>query len=159
MDKRIRNLDNSVRVQAEPFDAGLELSEFVKSCSGAGGISTFVGVVRGHNDEGPIQSMTLEHYPGMTERELKRLLSEAQVRWSLNHVLIIHRFGRLMVDEPIVLVATASKHRKDAIKSCEFLIDCLKTTAPFWKLEDNGNDATWVDAKESDCEHSDTWRA
>ena len=142
------NAKEQVRVQEDAFDAGSELNAFLKDSAGAGGISTFIGVVRGKSQIGNLQSMTLDHYPGMTERELEKIVEEAKTRWQLIRCKIIHRYGRLVPGENIVFVATAAEHRKESIESCEFLIDILKTRATFWKLEESDSAALWVEAKE-----------
>src|ERR687883_118458 len=125
-----------IRVQREDFDVGAELEALTRGKTGIGGITSFVGLVRDIAGDKRIGAMTLEHYPGMTERELEAIEAEARRRWPLDAVLIIHRYGRLEPGERIVLVATASAHREAAFESCQFLIDWLKTKAPFWKLEE-----------------------
>ena len=151
-----------IRVQREDFDPGAELAGFAAGNTAVGGICTFVGVVReregGQADDGGIGAMTLEHYPGMTEKELARIEDEARRRWPLEDVLVIHRHGRLVPGDRIVLVATASAHRKAAFESCEFLIDWLKTRAPFWKKEETTAGARWVAAKESDDAAAGRWK-
>jgi len=151
-----------IRVQEEDFDPGVELARFGAGNHAVGGVCVFVGLVR---DEArpaggavAIGAMTLEHYPGMTERELARIEAEARRRWPLEDTLIIHRYGRLVPGERIVLVATASPHRKAAFEACEFLIDWLKTQAPFWKREETAAGARWVAARESDDAAADRWR-
>jgi molybdopterin synthase catalytic subunit len=146
-----------IRVQREPFDPGAELAAFGRGDAGIGGVASFVGLVRGAVDGSPLRAMTLEHYPGMTERQLARIEAEARGRWPLADCLIVHRFGRMEPGEPIVLVATASAHRQAALESCAFLIDWLKTAAPFWKLEETEAGAAWVDARESDDEAAARW--
>src|SRR6478735_9637492 len=121
-----------VRVQAEPFDAGSELARLGHGRTDIGAVASFVGLVRDEHGGEPVTAMTLEHYPGMTERQLERIEAEAQRRWPLQASLIVHRVGRMLPGEPIVLVATASAHRHAALEACAFLIDWLKTAAPFW---------------------------
>ena len=150
-----------IRVQREDFDPGVELARFGAGNHAIGGVCVFVGLVR---DGAPaaagderIGAMTLEHYPGMTERELERIDAEAHRRWPLEDSLIIHRHGRLVPGERIVLVATASPHRQAAFEACEFLIDWLKTKAPFWKKEESTTGARWVEARDSDNAAADRW--
>jgi len=138
------------------FNLTKEINTIKSQNNNIGGIASFVGIVRsGSNDT--LKSMTLEHYPGMTEKMLKKIESEAKTRWKLKDSLIIHRYGKLLPGEQIVLVATASEHRNNAIKSCEFLIDWLKTKAPFWKLEDTISGKKWVSEKNSDLEAVTKW--
>jgi molybdopterin synthase catalytic subunit len=148
-----------IRVQREDFDIGAELEALSRGKTAIGGIASFVGLVRDLAGGRPIAAMTLEHYAGMTERELEAIADEAHRRWPLDAVLIIHRFGRLAPGERIVLVATASAHREAAFQSCHFLIDWLKTKAPFWKLEETPEGARWVDAQASDEAAAKRWIA
>lgn len=135
-----------VRVQAEDFDPGLELARL--EALGCGGVASFTGIVRG---DGGLCAMTLEHYPGMTLRALEEIADAAARRWPLDGIVLIHRFGRLLPGARIVLVATASRHRAAALEACAFLIDWLKTGAPFWKQEEWDDGATrWVEAKADD---------
>lgn len=139
-----------VRVQREDFDTGVEINRLTAGRTDIGAIVTFTGTVRG-GGERAIVSMTLEHYPGMTEAELARVEAEAQARWPLQASLIVHRFGELRPGDNIVLVITASPHRKAAFEAAEFLMDFLKTRATFWKKEaDAAGNGEWVDARESD---------
>ncbi len=151
-----------IRVQSEDFDPGVELARFGADNHAIGGICLFVGLVRdGAAEAGSderIGAMTLEHYPGMTERELERIEAEARRRWPLEATLIVHRHGRLLPGDRIVLVATASPHRKAAFEACEFLIDWLKTKAPFWKKEETTAGARWVEARQSDEAAAERWR-
>ena len=147
----------SVRVQHEDFDVGAELAALTGGRTDIGGVASFLGLVRDMAGGAPISAMTLEHYPGMTEKMLGEIEAEARARWPLDATLIIHRYGRLEPGDRIVLVATASAHRKAALESCEFLIDWLKTRAPFWKLEDTGAGAQWVAAKDSDDTAAARW--
>jgi molybdopterin synthase catalytic subunit len=147
-----------IRVQAEDFDVGAELAAMAAGDHGVGAVASFVGLVRATDGDTRIEAMTLEHYPGMTERMLERIEDEARARWRLAASLIIHRVGRLAPGERIVLVATASAHRQDALDACAFLIDWLKTKAPFWKLEEGDHGAEWVDARESDDLAAAKWR-
>jgi molybdopterin synthase catalytic subunit len=147
-----------IRVQEEPFDVGAELAVLSAGRTDIGAVASFVGLVRDMAGESRISSMTLEHYPGMTERQLERIEAEARARWPLQASLIVHRFGRMAPGEPIVLVATASEHRRAALEACAFLIDWLKTEAPFWKLEETPAGAVWVEARASDEDARERWR-
>jgi len=146
-----------IRVQKEDFDAGQEIGVISARNFEVGGVASFIGLVRGSNEESQITAMTLEHYPGMTEKILYGLESEARTRWQLEDVLIIHRYGRMIPGEQIVLVITASAHREDALESCQFLIDRLKTVAPFWKKEDTPVGSRWVESKSQDDTASERW--
>ncbi len=146
-----------IRVQQEDFDLGIELSRLTEGNKAIGGLCSFVGLVREMAGEDEISAMTLEHYPGMTEKALIEIEAEANQRWALNATLIIHRYGRLEPGEQIVLVAAASAHREAAFEACHFLIDWLKTKAPFWKLEDTRDGANWVDARDSDDVATARW--
>jgi molybdopterin synthase catalytic subunit len=147
-----------IKVQREDFDIGAELAPLTDGNHAVGGLAMFVGLVRDLAPHGEITSMTLEHYPGMTEKRLAEIEAEARSRWPLEGVLIIHRYGRLEPGERIVLVATTSSHRQAALDSCGFLIDWLKTKAPFWKLEEGAKGAQWVDARESDDRAAEKWK-
>jgi molybdopterin synthase catalytic subunit len=146
-----------IRVQREDFDVGAELDALTRGRTDVGGVATFMGLVRDLVGDGALRAMTLEHYPGMTERELEAIDQEARRRWPLQATLIIHRYGRLEPGERIVLVATASAHRQAAFESCQFLMDWLKTKAPFWKLEETAEGERWVAAKGSDDDAADRW--
>ncbi|QMU58044.1 MAG: molybdenum cofactor biosynthesis protein MoaE [Boseongicola sp.] len=145
----------SVRVQAEPFDAGEELRLFSEAANGAGAVVTFSGLVR--DEGGTLGGMEIEHYPGMTEKALEAIRAEAMDRWSLQDALVIHRFGPLKPGEQIMMVATAARHRADAFQAAEFLMDFLKSRAPFWKKELSGDGTTWVDAKTDDEDALKRW--
>jgi molybdopterin synthase catalytic subunit len=145
-----------VRVQQQSFDVGAELAGLSAGRTDIGALASFVGLVRAHGGE-PITAMTLEHYPGMTERKLAEIEAEAHARWSLQASLIVHRYGRMLPGEPIVLVATASQHRAAALEACAFLIDWLKTKAPFWKLEESPEASRWVEARSTDDEAAARW--
>jgi molybdopterin synthase catalytic subunit len=150
----------AVRVQQEDFDPGAELERLTAGDTSIGGVATFIGLVRDLHGDGGIDAMTLEHYPGMTEKLLGDIEAEARRRWPLQSSLIIHRYGRLEPGDRIVLVATASAHRKAALESCHFLIDWLKTKAPFWKLEETGNgERVWVEARTEDDVAAGRWTA
>jgi len=146
-----------IRVQREDFDFGHEVASLSAGNTGVGGVCAFSGLVREMAGENEISAMTLEHYPGMTEKALGEVEAEAQRRWPLEKTLIIHRYGRLEPGEQIVLVAASSAHRDAAFDACRFMIDWLKTQAPFWKLEETQNGALWVDAKASDHEAQARW--
>ena len=145
-----------VRVQEEDFDVGAEISRMTERRSDVGALASFVGLVRS-TPEKPVNSMTLEHYPGMTERKLEEIAAVAHDRWDLTGSLIIHRYGRMVPGDQIVLVVTGSAHRQAAFESCQFLMDWLKTKAPFWKLEETPEGAEWVDAREADDEAARRW--
>jgi molybdopterin synthase catalytic subunit len=148
-----------IRVQREDFDTGAELEALTRGRTDIGGLACFVGLVRELAGGDRIAAMTLDHYPGMTERAIAEIEAEARRRWPLEATLIIHRFGRLEPGDRIVLVATAAAHRAAAFESCEFLIDWLKTKAPFWKLEETPQGARWVEAQASDDEAAGRWVA
>jgi molybdopterin synthase catalytic subunit len=147
----------SIRVQEAPFDLAAESAALAAGRVDVGGIASFVGLCRA--DDG-LQALVLEHYPGMTERALTRIAEQACARWPLTGCTVIHRFGRMLPGDPIVLVLTASAHRVAALESCAFLIDWLKTDAPFWKREEFADGATrWVDAKAEDDAAASRWKA
>ncbi len=146
-----------IRVQEEDFDVGAEIETLTRGNRRIGGVASFLGVVRETAGDQPIEAMTLEHYPGMTERALAEIEAEARQRWPLEACLIIHRYGRLEPGDRIVMVATASAHRQAALEACAFLIDWLKTKAPFWKLEETADGGKWVDARASDDQAAQRW--
>ena len=146
-----------IRVQREDFDVGRELEGLSPANHAVGGVCAFVGLVRDMAGAETVAAMTLEHYPGMTEKALERIEAEANRRWPLEASLIVHRFGRLEPGERIVLVATASAHRRAAFEACRFLVDWLKTEAPFWKLEDTPDGARWVEARAGDDAAAARW--
>lgn len=147
-----------IRVQENLFDLGEELKALSNGRTDIGAVASFTGLVRDMADDQSVSAMTLEHYPGMTEKKLAEIEEEANRRWPLQASLIIHRYGRMEPGEPIVLVAAASKHRAAALEACAFLIDWLKTKAPFWKLEEGDGQASWVDARTSDDEAAARWQ-
>ncbi len=147
----------AVRVQEADFDVGAELAALTANNHRVGGVGVFVGVVRDTAGGSAVSGMTLEHYPGMTERQLAAIEAEAAARWPLEASLIVHRVGRLAPGETIVLVACASAHRQAALDATAFLIDWLKTKAPFWKLEETADGECWVDARESDDAAAARW--
>lgn len=144
-----------VRVQSAIFDAGAELNDFAQNRADVGAVVSFTGVVR--DVSGGLISMEIEHYPGMTEAAISQIVAEANTRWLLADVLVIHRFGTLPVGAPIMMVATASVHRSDAFEAAEFLMDYLKSRAPFWKKEITKDSAAWVEAKANDEVALDRW--
>jgi molybdopterin synthase catalytic subunit len=147
-----------IRVQQDDFDPGVELAAMTRGVDSVGGVASFIGLVRSSGPDGPIGAMTLEHYPSMTEKRLEEIEAQAKARWPLHACLIIHRYGRLLPGERIVMVATASSHRLAALDACSFLIDWLKTKAPFWKLEEGVKGATWVEARKEDDRAAERWR-
>jgi len=146
-----------VRVQREDFDVGAELAALAAEDAGIGAVTCFLGLVRDIHADRRVGAMTLEHFPGMTERELTRISAEAHARWPLAATLIVHRHGRLETRDRIVLCAAASAHRAAAFDACAFLIDFLKTRAPFWKLEATDAGERWVEARVSDDEAAARW--
>lgn len=145
-----------ILVQEDGFDIGAETEAFTKAQTTAGAVVTFTGIVR-NNAEGTLQSMRIEHYPGMTEKALTKIALEASERWELSDTLVIHRYGDMVPGELIMMVATASKHRLHAFEAAEFLMDFLKSRAPFWKKEIASDSADWVAAKESDEDALKRW--
>ena len=143
------------RVQSAPFDIGVEIDSFSSGASGAGAIVTFSGLVR--DEGGTLAAMEIEHYPGMTEKALEAMRVEAITRWSLTDALIIHRYGPLKPGDQIMMVATAARHRADAFQAAEFLMDYLKSRAPFWKKEIGADGEEWVAAKETDEDALKRW--
>ncbi|MBP0483670.1 molybdenum cofactor biosynthesis protein MoaE [Sagittula salina] len=144
-----------IAVQEAPFDFGAEATAFAQGRHDMGAVVTFTGVVR--DVDGGLDAMEIEHYPGMTQRALEQIATEAMQRWSLGDVLVIHRYGRLEKGEQIMMVATAAPHRKDAFEAAEFLMDYLKSRAPFWKKEHLRDGAGWVAAKDEDEAALDRW--
>jgi len=147
-----------VRVQAEDFDVGRELEALTRGRRDVGGLASFVGLVRDANDGRAIQGMTLEHYPGMTEKALEDIVAQAHARWDLIDTVVIHRVGSLVPGDRIVMVGVASAHRGEAFEACEFVMDYLKTRAPFWKREDTPEGARWVEARASDDTAAGRWK-
>jgi molybdopterin synthase catalytic subunit len=148
-----------VRVQTADFDVGRELATLRGGDPRVGAVAAFVGTVRDVNDAARVGTMTLEHYPGMTEKALEAIVAEAEARWDLLDALVIHRVGTLAPADQIVLVAVTSAHRGEAFAACEFVIDYLKTRAPFWKKEETPDGARWVDARSADDEAASRWDA
>lgn len=149
----------TVRLQRAPFDAAAEVAALTRARTDIGAVVTFSGICRGSEDGSPITALTLEHYPGMAEEEIARHVEEAQRRWALLGVTVIHRYGRIVPGEDIVLVVTASSHRQDAFAAAEFLMDYLKTRAPFWKQVEQADGRSWVESKSTDEQSADRWTA
>jgi molybdopterin synthase catalytic subunit len=146
-----------VRVQAEDFDTGRELDALTAGRTDTGAVASFTGFVRSSNDGSAVSGMTLEHYPGMTEKALEEICGQAHGRWDLLETLVIHRVGALKPGDRIVLVGVSSAHRGDAFAACEFIMDFLKTRAPFWKREDTPEGSRWVEARASDDTAAKRW--
>jgi molybdopterin synthase catalytic subunit len=146
-----------VRIQTQDFDLSTELKQLRQGDARVGAVAAFVGTVRDQNDGSQVSAMTLEHYPGMTEKSLEEIIQKAKERWDIYDVLIIHRVGPLNIEDQIVLTAVTSAHRGEAFAACEFVMDYLKTLAPFWKKEDTESGARWVDARLSDDEALKKW--
>ena len=149
----------TVRIQNEDFDVGREIASLRAANPQVGAVASFVGVVRDVNDGSSVATMTLEHYPGMTEKAIGKIIDEARGRWQIYDSLVIHRIGTLAPLDQIVLVAVTSAHRGDAFAACEFIMDYLKTQAPFWKKEKTPDGARWVEARASDDRAAERWRA
>lgn len=143
-----------IRISDSAIDPEAELAAFRKTLPNAGAIASFIGIVR---DDGQTQALTLSHYPGFTERQIEGFVTEAKVRWELQSALILHRVGTITVGNPIVVVATASAHRRDAFESCDFLMDRLKCDAPFWKQETVGGQTRWIEPRAQDRSDLDRW--
>ena len=146
-----------IRVQQERFDAGREQQALTRDRSDIGAVVSFTGLVRDFNERPEVQALTLEHYPGMTESALAEIVAEAEQRWPLQGVRLIHRIGRLAPGDPIVLVVVASAHRRAAFEACDFIMDFLKTRAPFWKKEHTASGAYWVAEREGDHRDARRW--
>ncbi|QUM80988.1 MULTISPECIES: molybdopterin synthase catalytic subunit MoaE [unclassified Moritella] len=146
-----------IQIQTEDFDLAAEYAALGKSHS-TGAVVTFIGKVRDFNQGDNVSGLTLEHYPGMTEKSLAKILVEAETRWSIQGVKVIHRVGELALGDQIVFVGVASMHRGDAFQACEFIMDYLKTQAPFWKKEATEAGSHWVDARETDTTAADRWK-
>ena len=149
----------TVRLQREDFDVAAEQRRLCEAQPDVGAVVTFTGICRGGDGADAISAMTLEHYPGMAEDEIGRHVAEAEARWDLKGVMVIHRYGRLTPGENIVLVATASAHRADAFAAAEFLMDYLKTSAPFWKNEERREGGRWVEARSEDDAAAARWQS
>lgn len=147
-----------ISVQTHPFDIGTETTAITQGRTDIGALASFIGLARDTNRGSEVAAMTLEHYPAMTEKALAAIVDEALQRWTLLDVTLIHRVGRLLPGDPIVLVIVASSHRAEAFAACEFLMDALKTRAPFWKKEETLEGERWVEARESDDAAAERWR-
>ncbi len=152
-------MTTTIRLQREPFDVNAEVAALISDRTDIGAVVTFTGQCRADENGEPIAALTLEHYPGMAETEIARHADEAQARWPLLGVTVIHRYGRLVPGDGIVLVATASSHRQAAFAAAAFLMDYLKTRAPFWKQVEKASGTAWVDAKAADDAAADRWAA
>ena len=148
-----------VRVQTADFDAGAEMAALRRGNPRVGAVASFIGVVRDLNEGDTVSTMTLEHYPGMTERELQKIIDEAGTRWRMLDALIVHRVGELRPTDQIVLAVVTSEHRGDAFAACEFIMDFLKTRAPFWKKEQTPQGDRWVEARASDDDAAARWQS
>lgn len=148
---------SSIRIQEKDFDVSAELAALRKGDPRVGAVVTFLGTVRDMNDGSSVKGMTLEHYSGMTEKALQEILYQAKSRWDLYQTLVIHRVGLLLPEDQIVMVAVTSAHRGEAFAACEFIIDYLKTAAPFWKKEDTPEGGRWVDARVTDETAMSRW--
>ena len=149
----------AVRIQTEDFDAGAEIATLRLNNPKIGAVASFIGVCRDANDGTAVTKMTLEHYPGMTEKALEKIVAEAKARWDLMEVLVVHRVGELKPTDQIVLVVVTGAHRGEAFAACEFIMDYLKTRAPFWKKEETPQGARWVEARSSDDEAAERWNS
>jgi molybdopterin synthase catalytic subunit len=147
----------AVRIQTEDFDLGREVERMRAGNAKIGAVASFVGLVRDVNEATEVRTMTLEHYPGMTEKALAQIIDEARARWDIYDALIIHRVGELKPGDQIVLAAVAGAHRGEAFAACEFIMDYLKTRAPFWKKEQTPAGERWVEARASDEEKASRW--
>lgn len=149
----------SISIQENDFDVAAELATLRSGSAKVGALVSFVGLVRDFSNEGHIENIYLEYYPGMTEKALDKIIQEATVRWNLLGTRVIHRIGALQPNDQIVLVATASMHRGEAFAGCEFIIDYLKTAAPFWKREQTGQGTKWLETRDSDVQRMEHWRS
>jgi molybdopterin synthase catalytic subunit len=149
----------TIRIQTEDFDAGAEIAKLRAGNPAVGAVASFVGVCRDRNDGESVATMTLEHYPGMTEKALEKIVDEALARWKILDVTVVHRVGELKPTDQIVLVVVSGAHRGEAFAACEFLMDYLKTRAPFWKKERTPAGARWVEARASDDDAAARWTA
>ena len=150
--------NSSIRIQKNDFDLSAEIAALRKGDPRVGAVVSFLGAVRDMNDGSQVKGMTLEYYPGMTEKALQEILDQAKARWDIYQTLVIHRVGPLLPEDQIVLVAVTSAHRGEAFAACEFIMDYLKTAAPFWKKEDTSEGARWVDARVTDEAAMARWK-
>ena len=149
----------STSIQENDFDLAAELADLRAGSAKAGALVSFVGLVRDFSNDGKIENIFLEYYPGMTEKALHKIIQEATARWNLLGVRVIHRVGALLPNDQIVLVATTAQHRGEAFAGCEFIIDYLKTAAPFWKKEQTGKGTKWLETRDSDVQRMEHWRS
>jgi len=147
----------AVRIQAQDFDAGAEIAALRRGNPKVGAVASFIGVCRDANEGDTVSTMTLEHYPGMTEKAIGKIVDEAKERWKVMDALVVHRVGTLKPADQIVLVVVTGAHRGEAFAACEFIMDYLKTRAPFWKKEETSRGARWVEARASDDEAAQRW--
>ena len=149
----------AVRIQTADFDAGVEMAALRRGNAAVGAVASFVGIVRDVNEGDRVSEMTLEHYPGMTEKSIEAIITQARGRWDVIDAVVVHRVGTLKPTDQIVLVIVASGHRGDAFAACEFIMDYLKTQAPFWKKERTREGTRWVDARAADDAAAERWKA
>jgi len=152
-------MTDTVRIQHEPFDLAAETAKLTRGRTDVGAVVTFTGICRGDENGKPIAALTLEHYPGMAEAEIARHVAAARARWPVTGVTVVHRYGRIVPGEDIVMVAATSSHREAAFAAAEFLMDYLKTRAPFWKQVETTSGAVWVEAKAADDAAAGRWNA
>jgi len=148
----------AVRIQTADFDVGAEIAALRRDNPKVGAVASFIGVVRDVNEGGAVAEMTLEHYPGMTEKAIEEIVIQAKARWDILDALVVHRVGTLKPTDPIVLVVVTGSHRGEAFAACEFIMDYLKTRAPFWKKEQTPQGTRWVDARATDDIAAERWR-
>jgi molybdopterin synthase catalytic subunit len=146
-----------IRIQAEPFDPGAELAAFAGRVAGAGAIASFTGLVRAESDGAPVSGLDLEHYPALTEKTIAAIGEDARARFGLAGLLIVHRYGAMAPGEPIVFVAAAASHRRSAFEAVDYMMDRLKTEAPFWKREQGPDGVRWIEARPADVEDRARW--
>jgi len=148
----------TVRIQTADFDVSAEIAALRRNNPNVGAVASFIGVVRNVNEGDAVAEMTLEHYPGMTEKAIEEIMGQARARWDIRDALVIHRVGTLRPGDQIVLVVVTGSHRGDVFAACEFVMDYLKTRAPFWKKEQTGKGTRWVEARETDNIAAERWR-
>lgn len=147
----------NIKILKDPFDPSAEISRLTQADASMGAVVSFIGLMRDINEGDEVESMTLEHYPGMTESAIEKIVAQAQERWQLGNVSVIHRVGKVLPKDPIVLVAVSSRHRGEAFQASEFIIDFLKTQAPFWKKEQTRQGERWVESRDSDRDKLSDW--
>jgi molybdopterin synthase catalytic subunit len=148
----------TVRIQTEDFDAGAEIAALRRGNAKVGAVASFIGIVRDVNEGDAVKELALEHYPGMTEKAIEEIIGQARARWDVYEALVIHRVGTLRPSDQIVLVVVTGAHRGEAFAACEYIMDYLKTRAPFWKKEETGKGARWVEARATDDIAAERWR-